>query len=168
MNFRIHTERTVIRPYEEADVLRVAPLLAGSPDGRGGIAVTRIEDVATWVARAREDYAQFGMGRMVVELENGLLIGDCGITREMVEGATEECLGVIITPEYRGRGYGTECARAMLLYGMMKKGMKRVISFVPEEMPGATAIATRIGMVPEGNGSLPGRQGLRLYSMGAG
>jgi RimJ/RimL family protein N-acetyltransferase len=86
----------------------------------------------------------------------------------MVEGATEECLGVIISPEYRGKGYGTECARAMLLYGMMKKGMKRVISFVPEEMPGAAAIATKIGMVPTGDGPLPGRQGVRLYSIVSG
>lgn len=152
MKVEIHTERTVIRPYEGGDVLRVAPLLAGAPDGKGGVAVAKMEDVGAWIARAREEHLRFGTGRMAVELGNGLLIGDCGITRERLNGSGEvDVLGVIIAPEYRRKGYGMECARAMLLYGMMKKGLRRVVTVVPEGDRGAERIARGIGMVPDGD-----------------
>jgi RimJ/RimL family protein N-acetyltransferase len=101
----IETLRTIIRPYNEADIALIAPIFADP--------ITMIfwpqpfseQATAAWVRRAGASFSATGMGRMLVELrDSGAPIGDCGIVEAEINGRREYDLGYIIHHPYWRQG----------------------------------------------------------------
>lgn len=66
----------------------------------------------------------------------GELIGDCGLTKQNVDGHDEVEIGYHVRRDHWGRGYATEAARACRDYGFAHLPVERLISLIrPENIP---------------------------------
>ena len=70
--------------------------------------------VRSWIARNRERYRIFGFGLWAVCLkETGQMIGDCGLTMQMIGGEIKPEIGYHIHADHQRKGYATEAAIAV-------------------------------------------------------
>ena len=75
------------------------------------------------------------------------LIGDCGITRQQVEGEHFYEIGYHLRRDFWGQGLATEAAIACRDWGFAHLKTERVISLIrPENLP-SRRVAERMGMI---------------------
>lgn len=167
----IQTPRTVIRPYAESDAALVMSIFT-DPITMSFWERPLSEDAVTaWVERNARSFRETGMGQMLVELrDTGETIGDCGIMRAEVDGREENDLGYIIHHPYWGRGFGTECARACLEYGLRDLRLRRVVANMPRDHAASARVAGKLGMRLERDFDNPRNRGIttHLYALEAG
>ncbi len=85
----------------------------------------------------------------IVLLEEGRLIGNCGIRMETA-AANEAELGYEIEPACWGRGYATEAACAMVGFGFEQLYLHRVAAWCIAENTGSARVLEKLGMQLEG------------------
>jgi RimJ/RimL family protein N-acetyltransferase len=143
----IETARTIIRPYTEADIVRVAPIFT-DPITMAFWPQPLSEDAcAAWVRRASASFTATGLGRMLIELrDGGAPIGDCGIVEAEINGRREYDLGYIIHHPYWRQGFGVECAQACLEYGIRALGLKRIVASMAHDHMASARVAEQLGM----------------------
>lgn len=166
----IQTPRTVIRPYTEADLERALPILSDPTTMSFWERPLDRDAVAAWVARNARSFRETGLGRMISELrDTGEAIGDCGIMRAEVGGREENDLGYIIHHPYWRRGFGMECARACLEYGLRDLGLRRIVANMPHDHTASVRVAEKLGMRLERSFSNPRNRGIptHLYALEA-
>lgn len=84
--------------------------------------------------------------QLAVTLRDGdSLIGNCGI-RLAEAGARAGETGYEIAPDYWGRGYATEAARAMVSFGFRELGLRRVFGECVPENSASRRVMERLGM----------------------
>ena len=160
----IETDRTIIRPYSEADIARVAPIFADPVTMVFWPQPLSEETVAAWVRRASASFPATGLGRMLVELRgSGTPIGDCGIVEAQINGRLEYDLGYIIHHPYWRQGFGVECARACLEYGLHTLGLRRIVANMPHDHIASALVAERLGMRREASFHNPGNRNILTY-----
>ncbi len=115
------TERLLLRAYQKEDWERVH-IYGVDPDfskyemwGPNSVEDTH-KFIADMVAQS-ESNPRYKFDFAVCLKENGLLIGGCGIRRE-TEFSQVANLGWAINPEFQGRGYATEAAKALIEFGL--------------------------------------------------
>ena len=103
--------------------------------------------VEQWIARNRERYKKDGVGLWALLLKStGELIGDCGITRQEVEGEYLYEIGYHLRGDCWGQGLATEAAIACRDWGFEHLKADRLISLIrPENLP-SRHVAERNGM----------------------
>ena len=160
----IETPRTIIRPYAEADIALIAPIFA-DPITMGFWPQPFSEDAtAAWVRRAGSSFPATGLGRMLVELRaDGTPIGDCGIVEAEINGRHEYDLGYIIHHPYWRQGFGIECARACLEYGIHTLGLRRIVANMAHDHIASTRVAERLGMRREASFYHPRNRNILTY-----
>ena len=112
MNKRIlETERLILREMNEQDFAALYRVLA-DPDIMCHYPYPFDEDrVKGWIAKNRERYRVFGFGLWAVCLkESGEMIGDCGITMQLINGQIRPEIGYHIRSDQQGKGYAKEAA----------------------------------------------------------
>jgi RimJ/RimL family protein N-acetyltransferase len=77
------------------------------------------------------------------------LIGNCGIRLGRV-GAHEGDIGYELDPRFWGRGYATEAARAIVLFGFSELDLHRVWSWCIADNVGSARVLEKVGMRLEG------------------
>lgn len=119
----IETTRLILREIIPEDVERIF-LLDQNPEVMKYIGlkpVTKIEESAETIKNIRNQYAENGIARWaVIEKESNLLIGWCGLKllTKPLNGFTNVYeLGYRFLPEYWGKGFATESAKAVIEYG---------------------------------------------------
>lgn len=120
----LETERTIIRPFTDAD----APDLyayAKSPDV-GPIAgwkphesVEESLKIIRTVFAAPNSFA-------VADRETGRVIGSAGFVGRSKGAAPSDELGYVLSPDYWGRGLMTEVCRELLRYGFEDLGLAEI------------------------------------------
>ena len=92
-----------------------------------------------------------GFGFAAVELlDTGECLGFCGLYRDdglqaaFPAGAVE--IGWRLAPEYWGKGYVSEAARAWLAFGFDTLGLEEIVSFAVWNNRRSTAVMERLGM----------------------
>lgn len=114
-----------------------------------------------WVRVTERNYAERGYGMSaLVGAASGRVIGFCGLVHP--GGQPEPELKYALRREFRGNGYATEAARAMLAYGAEAFGLRRVIATVAPENAASQRVLTKAGMIrlettrhaPDGSGSM--------------
>lgn len=90
-------------------------------------------------------YAQHGFGLFHVALKEGdVPIGMCGLLkREVLEDVD---VGFAYLPQFGGRGYATEAARAILHYGRTVLGLKRIVAITAPDNEGSKNVLRKIGL----------------------
>jgi ribosomal-protein-alanine N-acetyltransferase len=74
------------------------------------------------------------------------VVGDCGLTRQSVDGVDEIEIGYHVRRDFWGRGYAPEAARACQAYGFTQLGAAHLISLIrPENLP-SRRVAEKTGL----------------------
>ena len=110
----IETERLCLREMKESDFDALYKVLADS-DIMQHYPYTFDENrVIKWIKRNIERYRIFGFGLWAVCLkETGEMIGDCGITLQLIDGQIKPEIGYHIRADKQRNGYAKEAAIAV-------------------------------------------------------
>ncbi|HEX2081455.1 MAG TPA: GNAT family N-acetyltransferase [Longimicrobium sp.] len=94
----------------------------------------------TWPAY----YARHGFGLWAtVRKEDGRLVGRCGLLAQEVEGERHVEVGYALAPEFWGRGYATEAARASRDHAFRTLDVPHLISLIHPDNAGSIRVAER-------------------------
>ena len=110
----IETERLFLREMKESDFDALYEVLADA-DIMQHYPYTFDENrVRNWIQRNIERYRIFGFGLWAVCLkETGEMIGDCGITLQLIDGQIKPEIGYHIRADKQRNGYAKEAAIAV-------------------------------------------------------
>lgn len=100
-------------------------------------------------------YARHGFGLYHVSLKaDGTPIGMCGLLkRDTLEDVD---VGFAYLPQFGGRGYATEAAKATLEYGQTVLGLKRIVAIASPDNADSINVLQKIGLRHAGTLHLPG------------
>jgi [ribosomal protein S5]-alanine N-acetyltransferase len=108
------------------------------------------EDALGWVSKAQERYRTDGYSLFAVVLKSeGLVIGDCGLMRQNVEGESLVEVGYHFHRDYWGHGYATEASRGCMDYAFKRLNVAKVTSLILSENLASRRVAERNGMAVE-------------------
>ncbi|HEX2206437.1 MAG TPA: GNAT family N-acetyltransferase [Longimicrobium sp.] len=97
----------------------------------------------TWPAY----YARHGFGLWAtVRRADGRLMGRCGLLSQEVDGERHVEVAYALAPEFWGRGYATEVARALRHHAFRTLDAPHLISLIRPENAASIAVAERNGM----------------------
>jgi len=106
----------------------------------------RAEVSPDWVARVKSSTSAnpWTHGFAVVQRGSGTAVGMCAYKGPPdPDGAVEIAYG--INPEYQGRGYATEVARALVAYAFASDGVRLVSAHTRPEENASTHVLTKCG-----------------------
>ena len=87
-----------------------------------------------WITKQIQRYQDEGFGLMaLIDKESGVLIGQCGLIRQKLDGLDEVEIGYHIRKEYRGNGYATEAAKHFKKVAFNQLFLDSVISIIHPE-----------------------------------
>jgi len=110
----IETDRLRLREMREDDYDALYAVLGDAENMRHYPYTFDEARVRGWIARNIERYRVFGFGLWAVELrETGEMIGDCGLSMQIIHGEIRPEIGYHIRRDCQRKGYGSEAARAV-------------------------------------------------------
>ena len=110
----IETERLFLREMTEEDFPALYKVLADYEIMKHYPCVFDENRVRNWILRNIERYRVFGFGLWAVCLkENGEMIGDCGLTMQLINGEIKPEIGYHIRADKQRQGYAKEAAIAV-------------------------------------------------------
>ena len=110
----IETERLFLREMKENDFDALYEVLAVSDIMRHYPYTFDESRVRNWIRRNIERYRIFGFGLWAVCLkETGEMIGDCGLTMQLIDGEIKPEIGYHIRADKQRNGYAKEAAIAV-------------------------------------------------------
>ena len=143
----LETERLLLREFVPEDVDALALVLSDPEAMRYYPAVLNRAGVAAWIERNRRRYADAGHGLWAMVLKSsGEVIGDCGLTRQCVDGTEEVEIGYHVRRDLWGHGYAPEAACASQGYGFRQLGAARLISLIRPENLASRRVAEKTGL----------------------
>ena len=148
----IRTDRLVMRPILAEDLDAYAAMYADPEVVRfisDGTTATR-DETAEWLERTirRNELDGWDM-RSVVRVDDGAVLGRCGIAVREIEGGIEREVGYLFGREHWGRGYATEAASAMRDRALHELGLRKVIALIQHENEASKRVAAKLGMAYE-------------------
>jgi RimJ/RimL family protein N-acetyltransferase len=107
-------------------------------------------DVEEFIQRQLNRYTTDGYGLWAVTLKNdGQVIGDCGLARQLVNDIEQVEVGYHINRSFQKQGYATEAALGCMKLAFDQLGISRLISMIrPENVP-SRRVAEKNGMTVE-------------------
>ena len=110
----IETERLYLREMTEDDFEALNKVLADSDIMQHYPYAFDEARVRNWIQRNMERYRLFGFGLWAVCLkETGEMIGDCGLTMQLINGQIKPEIGYHIRADKQRKGYAKEAAAAV-------------------------------------------------------
>jgi RimJ/RimL family protein N-acetyltransferase len=148
--YPIETERLLLRPYKASDLdalhrlqslPEVVRYLLWGPRSRAEV-VAMLEKRTSQTRIAAEGDKLI----LAVTLrDGGALIGNVNLRWLSAEHRQGET-GFVLLPEYHGKGYGREAARAMLALGFGELGLHRIIGRCDARNAASARLMERLGM----------------------
>jgi len=163
---RIQTARLVLPEYTDDDWREV---LANQSDSRylryyawtGRDAAAVREFIGGFIAYQHDKPRDVFQLAITLPSNGGQLIGSCGV-RVNDRTWREGNIGYELNPEYRGNGYATEAARAMLRYGFEDLELHRIWAQLTADNASSAHVLDELGMRHEAT------SGNAITSKGAG
>ena len=92
------------------------------------------QGVWRWINWCKDCYVKYGFGLWAVILkETGEMIGDCGISMQMIDDAMKPEIGYHVRLDYHRQGIGKEMTRAVKDYFFEHYGFNEVYSYMDKE-----------------------------------
>lgn len=149
-NDGLETQRLITRFLTHADAPAweafLSDPIAGrfSPDNKN---VPVAERAAKWIDFCLKRYHEQRYGlQALIEKETGIFVGQCGLILQEVGGVHEIEIGYHLFPQYWGKGYATEAARAFRDYGFENNIAPSIISLIHPDNTPSKQVALRNGM----------------------
>lgn len=144
----LETARLKLRPYSEADIAALVPLI-----GAREVAATTLriahpyteEDARAFITLARE---RDKIWLAITLRADGRQIGGIGLRVDEQHQHAE--LGYWLGVPYWGQGYATEAAREMLRYGFQDLDLHRIFASHFGHNPASGSVLRKLGMRHEG------------------
>jgi [ribosomal protein S5]-alanine N-acetyltransferase len=153
-DIRLETERLMLREIEEDDWVSVHRYASDPAVSRFLIWGPNTEEQSRDYVRSIQAYRLEGPRNRVllgmVCKDSGELIGGIGITRGNGDAGSAE-IGYSLHPDYWGRGYATEAARALIEFGFREWRLHRVHARCDPENVGSARVMEKCGMRLEGH-----------------
>lgn len=143
------TARTILRNYETEDWERVH--VYGSDPNFSKYdfwGPNTLEDTHKFVAdmvQQSQSNPRYQFDFAVCLKENGLLIGGCGLRRE-TELSQIANLGWAINPEFQGKGFATEAAKALLEFGFQTLKLSVIYATCDTRNTASYKVMEKLGM----------------------
>ena len=131
---KIETERLILRELAEGDFEALRRVL-GDSDIMCHYPYT-FDDarVRGWIAGNMERYRVFGFGLWAVcRKDTGELIGDCGLTMQIINGQIRPEIGYHIRSDHQRRGYAREASGAVRDWTFRYTPFRAVCSYMKAE-----------------------------------
>lgn len=108
------TQRLILREMTPEDFNALAAILMDSQSMQHYPHVFTEAEVKGWIDRNLERYRIFGFGLWAVcRKDTGEMIGDCGLTMQLIGGQIKPEIGYHIRRDQQRKGYATEAAAAV-------------------------------------------------------
>lgn len=143
----IETERLLLREMREDDFDALFAVLADSDIMRHYPYTFDENRVHGWIAKNMERYQIFGFGLWAVVLkETGEVIGDCGLTMQLIGGRIKPEIGYHIRKDCQRKGYASEAARASRDWAFQNTPFNIIYSYMKYTNVGSYSTALSNGM----------------------
>lgn len=143
----IETERLYLRELEPGDEAALACVLCDPEAMQYYPEPFSRERVARWIEWNLDHYRRYGHGLWaVIFKKEDLLLGDCGITMQDIEGVNLPELGYHIRKDYWNQGYATEAAKACIEYGLETLGLDALYTYAQRDNAPSIRVAAKNGM----------------------
>ncbi len=140
----IKTERLLLREMTENDFAALYRVLADADIMRYYPEPFDETRVKNWIANNIRRYQVFGFGLWAVCLkETGEMIGDCGLTMQLINGTIRPEIGYHIRRDQQRKGYASEAAAGVRDWAFQNTPFRMLYSYMKEaNLPSAkTAVA---------------------------
>ena len=128
---KIETERLLIREMTEQDFEPLYRVLADSDIMQHYPYAFDEERVRGWISRNMDRYKTFGFGLWEVCLkETGEMIGDCGLTMQLINGAIKPEIGYHIRRDQQRKGYAKEATAAVRDWTFRNTPFRMIYSYM--------------------------------------
>lgn len=148
----IETERLFLRNMTEKDYDELYMILADSDIMQHYPYTFDEARVRGWISYNIERYRIFGFGLWAVCLkETGEMIGDCGLTMQLINGKIKPEIGYHMRKDQQRKGYAKEAAIAVRDWTFDNTPFNTIYSYMKEsnEASGKTAISFGCKQVDE-------------------
>jgi len=141
----LQTERLTLRRFVPEDLELLASIFADREMMRFYPEPFTRERTQRWIDRSLGLYAARGHGLWaLLRRDDGLLLGDCGLVPQQIEGAELLEIGYHVRRDAWGHGYATEAALACRDYALSQLGAAQVCSIVDPENHASRRVAGRV------------------------
>ena len=131
---KIETERLFLREMAEDDFEALRRVLGDREIMRHYPYEFDDERIRSWIARNRERYSIFGFGLWAVcRKDTGEMIGDCGLTMQIIDGQIRPEIGYHIRRDHQRQGYAREAARAVRDWTWQNTPFRAIYSYMKAE-----------------------------------
>lgn len=146
----LHTERLLLRPFEEGDLDGLAEIQSRPEVARWLYWEPRspaeVREALQWKMTGRTLHeAGDTLSFAVVLQESGELIGDCNLTW-LSDAHRQGEIGYVFNPRHHGHGYATEAARRLLTLGFDELRLHRIIGRLETRNVPSAHVLERLGM----------------------
>ncbi len=147
----LETERLILRPLKLDDADRLFLLDSNSEVMKyiGVKPLTEVKESVEVIQRIQKQYTENEIGRFaVIEKASDLLIGWCGLkflTEEINGFNNVYDLGYRFLPEFWGKGYAQESAKAWLDFGFNEMNLKTIYACAHSENIASNTILKKLG-----------------------
>jgi ribosomal-protein-alanine N-acetyltransferase len=143
----LETKRLLLWEFVAGDIDALAAVISDPETMRFYPEPRDRAGVESWIERNRQRYRDDGHGLWAMVLKSsGQVIGDCGLTRQTVDGVGEIEIGYHVRRDLWGQGLAPEAAGACRDYGFERLGAERLISLIrPQNLP-SRRVAEKVGL----------------------
>lgn len=143
----IETERLILRKMDNGDYSALCKILQDEDVMYAYEHAFSDDEVDEWLKKQLVCYETDGIGLWAVVLkENGEVIGQCGLTKQLWWGENIVEVGYLFRKDFWHKGYATEAAVACKDYAFNRLGEKRVYSIIRDLNLPSRRVALRNGM----------------------
>ena len=131
---QIETERLFLREMTDGDFEALRRVLGDRDIMRHYPYEFDDARIRSWITRNRERYSVFGFGLWAVcRKDTGEMIGDCGLTMQIIDGQIRPEIGYHIRADHQRQGYATEAARAVRDWTWQNTPFRALYSYMKAE-----------------------------------
>jgi len=143
----IETKRLYLRELNLNDKDELADILCDPDSMKYYPNPFSMEQTVNWIKWNIDNYKKYKHGLWAVILKGkNVLLGDCGLTIQEIEGEEVLELGYHIRKEYWNKGYATEAAKACIEYAIDTLKMEKIYSYTKSENLPSIRVAEKVGM----------------------
>ncbi len=131
MGLKIETEHLILREMNAGDYDALYAVLADDENMKHYPHTFDTTKVRAWIDRNIERYNTFGFGLWAVCLKDtGEMIGDCGLTMQMIGKSIKPEIGYHIRRDMQRRGYAKEAASAVRDWTFQELTFNEIYSYM--------------------------------------